>query len=337
MMSFLKTFFGGGRAPTDVTDEAAVSAAIESVIDATDPRLRMVGSYKKKLREPVQHALEYIGELVEKVPGPLEINRRAFGLDTQAHALFGSADQLQEVFSLSANLREFLDQPKNRDLSEVHLVLVMDKEEKTILGMELDGDMLKKDVKQTVVNFTAHRVVTPAATEGSVREALIQRGVNHLAQCALETIVTLRHRRQELEKRRSLLRTKLGALRAGRIGMEPLLEADRAELTDMTAIQQELEETEEKLQEAVTDIKTLDDYLLEVQSVLRHPEEYLRLGIGTVRVNRMGVRVTASEPGTDVVFAEIEIGQAPKRVGLLVKYPRDEILPREHFLARARP
>jgi hypothetical protein len=44
--------------------------------------------------------------------------------------------------------------------------------EKNVLGMAMEGDMLRRDVPQTVVFFTGHTLANPAPTEVETREAM---------------------------------------------------------------------------------------------------------------------------------------------------------------------
>jgi len=54
----------------------------------------------------------------------------------------------------------------HEDVSQCCALLCMHKMERTVLGVELAGDAIKKDVKQTAVNFTDHRILFPGADRG---------------------------------------------------------------------------------------------------------------------------------------------------------------------------
>ena len=67
-------------------DEQDIERAIGIIVDETDPRLRLVRGYRKKLRKPVIRSLVYVDKLVTRIPGPFEISRKAFGSNPQVNA-----------------------------------------------------------------------------------------------------------------------------------------------------------------------------------------------------------------------------------------------------------
>ncbi len=79
----------------------------DRAIDGTDPRLRAAGSYRKRLREPVEQAAQHIISLVDGLPPAVEISRRSYGSDPRLRAFFVSADHLDELRSTST-VRDYL-------------------------------------------------------------------------------------------------------------------------------------------------------------------------------------------------------------------------------------
>ena len=76
----------------------------------------------------------------------------------------GSADQIQEAFSFSQPVREFLARPDSAPLEHFYAGLAMQREDKRVLVSQIVGEQVQRDVARTAVNFTRHRVVIPAAT-----------------------------------------------------------------------------------------------------------------------------------------------------------------------------
>jgi hypothetical protein len=56
----------------------------------------------------VQHALGYCDGLVAHLPGPIDINRHAFANDPLVHALFATADDIDQMLGRSQAMRDFL-------------------------------------------------------------------------------------------------------------------------------------------------------------------------------------------------------------------------------------
>lgn len=306
-------------------DERDIERATDIIIDETDPRLRMLRAYKRKLRKPVIRSLAYINNLVTRIPGPFEINRRAYGANPQINALFGSVDDIEALFSRSKPVRQyFKDFPEN---DRVYLPLAMFRTEKKVFGVSLSDNVLRKDVAQTAVNFSDHWLGICAASETELRKMLIWRGIHNLAIAALENISHLHARTDALMKQRTLLKMKCRNLQAQHRGLHTPEETQADNAVDLQALNLRLEETECKLADASTSLETLDDYLRQVRNVCNHPSRYLRVKPGTVRVNRMGIKSDSatSRDGAEIVTAAITIGNQPQFEGILVSFPRAEM------------
>mgnify|MGYP000187484024 CR=1 FL=1 len=76
MLSFLNSLFTSTRQSSDGPDQRLVEAAIERVVDATDPRLRAFPNYRKRLYAAVEFSLGHIQSLIDTLPEPVETGRR---------------------------------------------------------------------------------------------------------------------------------------------------------------------------------------------------------------------------------------------------------------------
>ncbi len=339
MLEHIKLLFHKGSSRGDQPDESVIVAAIERVVDGTDPRLRLIGGYKRKLRKAVTRALAYTHRLVETIPPPVEMGRKTFAKDPYVYAFFASTERLQEVFSHSRSLKEFFQRPENTALNECYAFLIMEKQEKRIFGVEMDGEIVKRDVPQIAVNFSGHRLIAPGAAEAATRQELRERAFNQLVECALEKILSLRSRKQELEKQRNLLKVKLRMLRTEHRGLESRVDEEIADNSAVVATRRQLADIEQQLQDSVADLRTLDDYIHQVSKVLNHPKDYLRLKKTSMQFNRMGIKLdkSSSGQGEEIILVELELGQrgrARTAVGVLVRYPRDELMPTKHYLEK---
>ena len=340
MLERIKLLFHKDSSRGDQPDESVIVAAIENVVDGTDPRLRLIGSYQRKLRKAVTRALAYTHRLVETIPPPVKMGKKTFAKDPHVYAFFASTERLQEVFSHSIPLKKFFQRPENAALNECYALLAMEKQEKRIYGVELDGEIVKRDVPQIAINFSDHRLIASGATEVATRQELRERAFNYLVECALENILSLQSRKEELESQRSLLKVKLKMLQAEQRGLEALAGQGVTEESTMAVTEQKLVDIERELRESVADLRTLDGYLRRVNHVLHHPEDYLRLRLITLRLNRMGIKLdqSGSTQGEEIVLVEAKIGargQASSAVGVLVRCPRDQLRPTEHYLDKA--
>lgn len=306
-------------------DEKDIERAIDIIINETDPRLRTVRAYRRKLRKPVIRSLAYINNLITRIPGPFDISRRAYGADPQINALFGSADDIEALFSRSKPVQEFFRDSPGSD--RVYLPLAMFRTEKKGFGVSLDGDVLRSDVARTTVNFSGHWLGICAASEATLRQMLVWRGIYNLAITALENITHLQVKTDTLGKQRTLLKMKLRDLQAQHRGLDAPEKTQLDDAVDLQALKLRLEETEHQLADASTTLETLDGYLQQVCNVFNHPSRYLRVKPGTVRVNRMGIKSDSatSRDGSEIVTAAITVGNKPQFESILVSFPRAEM------------
>jgi len=306
-------------------DEQDIERAIDIIINETDPRLRTVRAYRRKLRKPVIRSLAYINNLITRIPGPFDISRRAYGADPQINALFGSADDIEALFSRSKPVQEFFrDSPGSE---RVYLPLAMFRTEKKGFGVTLNGGVLRRDVARTTVNFSGHWLGICAGSEAELRQMLVWRGIYNLAITALENITHFLAKTDTLRKQRTLLKMKLRDLQAQHRGLDAPEKTQLDDAVDLQALKLRLEETEHNLADASTTLETLDGYLQQVCNVFNHPSRYLRVKPGTVRVNRMGIKSDSatSRDGSEIVTAAITVGNKPQFESILVSFPRAEM------------
>jgi hypothetical protein len=334
MWEWLATFFD----PTvnaNLYDQNALAAAIEKTVEGTDPRLRLVHNYKKKLANSVQSALQYTDILVTRSTQPIPTNRQAYSLDPRVHAFFTSADEMQRIFSLDKGMRTFFGRPENQELQEGCALLAMKKQEKKIFGYEMEAGIIKRDVPQTAVTFSDHRLLAPARNANMIKEKLRKLAFNTLVECALANILDIRVHQHELEEQRRLLQEKLSTQKRNRYGLESVLEANDDydhddEVSEETLLQ--LRKIEHQLHKAKVDLRTLDDYLAQVNGVLSQPEKYLRLETVSVMLNRLGIQVNASGNGDEITFHEVQMRESRRFALALVVYPRHEMMPPKRYL-----
>ena len=151
-----------------------INEALEHVVDSIEPKMRYFPGYKKILNKGVATSLAYISNLVDTIPGPLFISSRTFTTDPQVNAYFATVADTQAVFSNSTELRDFFEAQENAALEDVYALLCMDVEEKTVMGMDLHKDIIRRDAMQTALSFSEHKILSPATNEADVRKGIKQ-------------------------------------------------------------------------------------------------------------------------------------------------------------------
>lgn len=307
---------------------------MERVIDGTDGRIRLITGYKKKLQGVMQTSLEYTDALIDQIPRAIEINSTTYVSNPYVNAFFPNIHDLQTVFSRSSEIREFLEDFRNHELGESCALLCMHMTEKTVMGMELSGDIMKKDVRQVAVNFSDHRIYSPTPNETETRQGLKQCLFDGLVTNALGRIMELKLSNHRLQTERQMLQAKLRRLHhskhhhQGRQG------------TDATS-EREIEETQQQLRKTEDDLTRIHSAspqvsLEQVIDVFSHPESFVRLNRRSLRLNKMGIKISSDshQRANDLDLTEAVIGNEVPRVITLAKFPKDELLPRKEFSLR---
>lgn len=314
---------------------ATVNAAIEQLIDGIDPNMRFVIGYKKKLIDAVETALDYIDRLVEEIPGSIEINKKAFGADPLVNAFFATVSDIQKTFSQSEALRAFFEDSMNVNVDEGFALMCAEKKEHSGFGMELEGDFIKKDVPQMSVNFFAHNILSPAATEKEVRGSLKQCIFDALISNTFEHVMAKHVREGGSDEYRRMLDRRYKANQAWGQELTDLLLSIRADTITRNGSTRKTTSTKQGVESSTGYIKTPDDRLEQVRNILAHPETMIRLNHVSLNLTRMGVKVegNSTQSANKIELAELEINDVWRRIIAIVKYPRNEMLEKTDFFA----
>jgi hypothetical protein len=296
--------------------------AIEQVVDASEPRIRLIGNYQEKLADPVEAALHHSGRVLQQLPAAVALDGHAWTNDPQVNAFFATASDVQITLSQNAPIQAFF---AGNHEPECFALLLMVKQEAETFGTALDSGMLIREVRQIRVSFSHHHLFFPAASEAELRRELKQRMLVFLATRAQERINELRTGRGALEEQRRQLQAQLRAWRMQGQGLRPLLSSTDTDERRLAELEQRLIRTEEELVAARKQLGTLDDYLDQVARVLGQPETYLRVQPLSLRLNRLGLKLTENSPEDGETLALIELASLDEqRIGTLVRFGRAE-------------
>lgn len=308
MFAFIHQWFTESPVDLDGLTEHEVAQAIEAAIDKTDSRLRAVAGYQRKLRPAVVEALLHARELIHAIPGPIEINRRAYAHHPLVNSLFGSVDQLGEVFSLSAEAQAQKKKSWTSGNDHLYGLLLMSLQQRTRPGFVLNGDMIQGDVLQKIAFFSNHVLVKVGSSEEEVRALLRERALETMLQEYKRRVAA--HIRQDSDLRR---------------------EQARLRRDSSPEAQEHLPEVERELRELSKQLLHLDDHLDLLIEVLTNPDDHCGLKHRELQLNRNGV-VQEIDAGDlhRVPYAEITHG-GTTRAGLLVRYPFEELSDANHL------
>ncbi len=295
MLQLFKSIFSGGEKP-GCQPEPLLQAAMDRVAEATDPRLRALPGYRKRLMKPVCHAIDHVVGLVDSLPPPLHADREHYGDSPLLRALFSSPQRMCEQLARDPDLRRLRRGP-GRDAGTIRALLLAQRSEKKVLGMELVGDKVRQDVAQVTVSFRDPRLVDLADSPEEARGALERRTFDYLLSFALKRIADAEDEREELGRRRSLLRRKLKTLEHE--GWD--FEAPGEHPTAPPDLEAELKQVEEQLEALGAEDKTLPAQLERVAEILETAERQLWAETVVLHLDRMNVVRSAGEPSVHEV------------------------------------
>lgn len=284
------------------------------------PLVTSAPDFEKRLAEPVRHALAYCHELIDALPGPIEIDRRAFALDPLVHAFFASPADIEQMLGRSQPLRDYLKTSLLSDSDTFHALFATRRRQKHTLGVALEGDMVRRDVEQTLLYFSDHTLTAVSTDQESTRANLCEAAFDSLLKNFVAHVDYVRRERQGLHNERDIVQDHL----KGRLQHDQ--ERDEYQRS-ITELDERIRHATESLQPRLL-IDTLADSLLA-------PDQSLRLDPVEIRVNRNGViadTATDNAPTIDVLdFPEL-IGRDRRRhVVMLARIPREEA---EHAIAK---
>jgi hypothetical protein len=305
----------------------SLAEAIDQVIDGIDTKLRLVPGYRKKLQKEVAVSLEYISRLVDQIPGPINVSRKTFVSDPEVRAYFSTPDALQNIFSCGSELQAFFDQPENASNDVCCALLCANKEEKKIIGLALEGDVIQRDVVQTAISFFDYKVLSPANDPNEVRNGIKRCIFGGLITYALQQVANIKIERRDLIHKRRILHAQLRSRQAAGNGLSAMLSSAHVDSEQCADLTVELKEAETRLENITGDRDVFSFYLEEIRKVLAQPEKFIQINTVYFHLNDMGIKLEgkAAQSVNAVSFSELEIANVMKRVVAVICYNKNEI------------
>lgn len=301
MLRYLRSLFNSGEEYAKYP-EPLVRELIERAVEGTDPWLRAVSGYRKKLRPAVIRAFDHVTALMGALPPPVPLCISCYDEDPFLKALFTTRAEMLEVLGNDRNLKLFM-QGVEAVPGQIIALLIMEKKESMIFGVEMTGEVVARDVPQMTVSFVAHRFVDPATNEEETRRLLRLRAYDRLISLALRRITGMKVARKDLEGRRTVLQSKLDLQQQGGLGFE---ESGSGRDSDMP-VEEEIERINAQLRQIGSDDRMLEVYLDVVIDVLGHPEKHLWGKKETIILDSMGIkRSQLIESAHALTFLELE-------------------------------
>lgn len=313
-MSFFSTVSNFFKAPPP--PEPALQAALDHVTEMVDPLLHVLPNLQRNLAPAVDHALTYCAELVATLPGPLDINRRAFGAEPMVHALFATAADIDEMLARCQTLRNFLDRPEAALEDHFFAMLAARRQQKKQFGMAQLGEIIRNDVPQEILYFSDQTLVEPCVDLESTRQRLRTKALESLVHSFNAHVDALRRERQSLRSDASIEHAQ--TVIPSRSAEQHLAETHTRHLAELDF---RLRQNTELL---------MPEHLAEALfNFLLTPEKALYLQPFNIKVDRLGIVQHAAdqEDRSDALsFQELISRDRRQHIAMLVRIPRQDAL-----------
>jgi hypothetical protein len=278
----------------------------------------------------VERAVDYLTEHVSALPPAIALDRHRFTTDPRLRAWFLGPTHLLETLTASPSVQRYLQQTPGTLPPELYAALRMERTEKTVLGMALVEDRVLRDIPQTAVNFSNHRVAFPADSELETPRQVQVRWFDYLIEVALQHLASIRVRREQLEhQRRRLLQARYRASAAGRPGpgsrgIGPAVYGVRSAPSEEAT----LRDTEAELGRLRAAMATISDQLVLVAAILNEPSQHLRLDRVSLALDHMNIKVPGHlhKAADTLTFNDILIGGHRRMTVELIRFRSKELL-----------
>ncbi|MEF8699175.1 MAG: hypothetical protein V5B32_07930 [Candidatus Accumulibacter sp. UW26] len=304
-----------------------VGWAVEKAVTLTNPRLRLLPDYHKRLLPAVESTVTFLRAQAQALPPVRPFSVADWAADPSLRAFFVAPSDIPATLGRSQHLRTLFD--KFPEIDEAYLVLGMAFNEQRVFGMALHGDMVQRDVAQTSVTFSDHRTRICGRDEARLRRAVGVEVFEYLVAQALSEIGAERIERQELEGNRSLIRARLRLLQQHGPGLGSMFGEAPAAPSEQARLEAELLDNERQLEAIGGGESVLEAELECLKAVLENPQRHLRIESRRLRLSPMNVLLnensTDSSAEVDFALAHLEGTPPMQRAFILARVARSEM------------
>ena len=295
LSSLLSHWFGNGP------ESDGLDHCLHQTIEDLNPLLLHNSGELERFRKPLQHAVTYVDQLLEKLPPVMPLTSDQFGSNPLVRALFVSPYELEKSLCCSVAMREH--QPAAFSEHQTIYALMGVRWERSLrYGMEQHNGMILNGVPQHVINFKDHTFTLPANSEEELRKLIRRQFIERLTKEVAEKVQRLRQQRDQAHLDIKRLETQI-----------------RKE-GDSTSLHQQLEQTREQWNSLTSQLgveKTISHF----KEVMEKPEESLWLEPVHLQIDKKSVERPIDQGGEPLELFNLH--GADRRVwsSLLVSFP----------------
>jgi hypothetical protein len=306
-----------------------LKAAVERVIEGTDPRLKAISDVRVRLAPAVAQVLDSAQKRVAPLPPCVEMTPKTWGQSPLLRAMFVRPVEVSNTLAQSQDLRNFLDSSPALAMETVFCVVAATRVERTVFGAALEGDLLRQDIAQKTVGFCDFRLAGFARTEKLLRTRLEERVLEGLLLAALRDLSSNKERSEPLERAPQLLLTRLRLFEQSGAGLAAMLDGHAHEAGEIDRLRRALAKNESELMEIKANGSDFEALFGPVIDALHHAESGIQMQQVSLRLNSMNV-VVGEEVADAAAIEFFEFSTAhpdrPQRVAFLASFPRHAVV-----------
>jgi hypothetical protein len=263
----------------------------------------------------IERACAYAGALVEELGEPFVLDRNAPSERAIGPVLFDTTKDAVNALRHSVKIKEVFTSTQSRNC---FFLLTMHRHEYNVLGNEIEGEMIKREVLQNAVEFLDHEFSSAAPTLLELREKLTENVMRYLIGLAPARIRQDKILRTEMQRSEAILKAQMKTLDYALKENRPM-SAPASLQAKLSQGKREMSGLKDKLDSLSTKTE-LSPCLQKIREILDSPHEHIRLERVEMRVGDFGVK---SETGTLVRFHECHFGEDEHLAVFLASINRD--------------
>lgn len=299
---------------TPARADPEVRAAYSRASAIIGPVLSNAQGAERRLTPALIRALAYCDQLVDRLPPAERLAPGSLAKVPALHAIFPAPEMLVETIGCSPQIRAYIDASPGFGDEEIHALLAARRRDRHVFGVALDGETMRRDVAQTLLNLSDPSLIHPTGSSAEARERMRMAALDSLLATFAQHMQAIREEVDEIRVERGLESTYVALLRKDQAAER------RAQHTrKIDSLNRRLSEDFEALQpDRIVD--ALSEHLM-------MPEQCLRIDAVTVMTTRNGVILPVDQPH-DQDILEIRLHELTSRdrrrhVIIPVRIPRD--------------
>lgn len=266
------------------------------------PALISAQSAERRLAPALAHALAYCEHLVDTLPQATRLAPDSLASTPTLHAIFPAPEMLTDAIGCSAQIRAWLKQsthPATTQDAAFHALLAVRRRDRQVFGVALEGNILRHDVPQTLLNLTDPTLTQPSANPTEAREQMQRAGFDSLLTSFAQHIKAIRNEVEDMRIERGLESTYIALLRQG------------PESNRLQAHARQIETLNARLS-ADLDALQPDRIVDTLNEHLSKPEQCLRIEDTRVHITRSGV-IVPPDAAMDADTLDIQLHELTSR------------------------